>query len=153
MSKPFHVFPIRFDSFNTNCGICSDIRDFHEKFELPPADEPKLLDQDLQDFRIRFMQEELDEYREAVAEGNTEKAFDALIDLVYVAVGTAYISRFPFAEGWRRVHAANMAKIRVSRTPEGVTERGGKWDVVKPMGWTPPDLSDLVKSSSLTEDH
>lgn len=118
-----------------------DIRAFHEKFALVYPENPSFLDPEMQGFRSRFLREEADEYDEAIAEGDLEKAFDALIDLVYVAVGTAYLHGFQFAEGWRRVHSKNMEKVRAEKP--GDSKRGTTYDVVKPEGWTPPDHRDL----------
>lgn len=123
------------------------IRDFHTKFELIYGGSPRKLPEDYINFRIKFMQEELDEYVVACEEDNLEKQFDALIDLVYVALGTAYLQGFKFDEGFRRVHEANMKKVRVLNEEESTksTGRGSVYDVKKPHGWTAPDLSDLVK--------
>lgn len=121
--------------------VWQDIVDFHVRFGLEYKGPPRPLEEELSQFRQKFMQEELNEYGEAVANGDREKQFDALIDLVYVAVGTAYMHGFHFPEGWRRVQAANMAKIR--GTKESST-RGSSYDVIKPAGWTPPTLTDLV---------
>ncbi len=71
------------------------------------------------------------------------KKFDALIDLVYVALGTAYLHGFPFDLGWRRVHEANMKKVRATNAAQSA--RNSTHDVVKPPGWTAPTLDDLVK--------
>lgn len=119
-----------------------DIKSFHQKFELEPLEKPGFLPDDLAQFRLKTLFEEINEYSEAVDKGELDKAFDALIDLVYFALGTAYLHRFPFAEGWVRVQLANMAKVR-SMEPKS-NERGGGYDIIKPEGWTPPDLSDLV---------
>jgi predicted HAD superfamily Cof-like phosphohydrolase len=116
------------------------IAQFHEKFGLAYEGDPRQLPQDLRDFRVRFMEEELREYVEACINGDLEKQFDALIDLVYVALGTAYLQGLPFRKGWLRVQAANMAKVRTQKP----TERGGGFDVVKPKGWIAPVLSDLI---------
>jgi predicted HAD superfamily Cof-like phosphohydrolase len=86
------------------------------------------------------------------AEQDLAKALDALVDLEYVCTGSAFMhgwcAKSPFGEdsvfdqAWRRVQAANMQKIRAKR-PED-SKRGSVFDVVKPAGWRPPDLSDLV---------
>jgi predicted HAD superfamily Cof-like phosphohydrolase len=104
----------------------------------------------MQEFRIQFLLEEVLEYKEAVEEGNLEKAFDSLIDLVYVAIGTAYLQGLPFVEGWERVHRANMAKVRAERPSDSA--RGTAYDVVKPAGWVAPDLSDLVEDCGCSEE-
>jgi predicted HAD superfamily Cof-like phosphohydrolase len=119
-----------------------DITEFHEKFGLAYAGPPRELDPELHKFRSKFMQEELDEYNEAHAKGDLHGQFDALIDLAYVLLGTAHLQGLPFAEGWNRVHTANMAKVRAERSED--SKRGSTFDVVKPEGWTAPDLSDLL---------
>lgn len=126
--------------------IWDDIKAFHEKFGLEYSGPPRLLFEDMSRFRVAFMQEELDEYKKSISGSDSVAtrcdAFDALIDLVYVALGTCYLHGFPFPEGWRRVQQANMAKIRVDR-PEN-SKRGSSFDVVKPLGWQPPDHTELV---------
>lgn len=125
-------------------SVYEDVRTFHLKFGLPAElHAPRALTQEESDFRIKFMQEELDEYVEAVVAGNLEKQFDALLDLIYVAAGTALFHGFNFPEGWARVQAANMAKERAERAED--SKRGTTFDVIKPPGWVAPDLSDLVK--------
>lgn len=129
-------------------GYMADIRAFHEKFKLGYNGSPRELEQELGSFRIKFMQEELDEYREAYVRGDLEKQFDALIDLVYVALGTAYLQGLPFQEGWRRVHLANMAKVRAKKKEE--SKRGSEYDIVKPPGWTAPTFTDLLGTFNST---
>ena len=134
-----------------------DIREFHQKFGLEYNAGPRPLPADLQKFRTDFIEEELDEYRSAITSvqvaqevGNPEalrfaliKAFDALVDITYVTLGAAYLHGFNFDEGWRRVHAANMRKVRAH--PSGVdSKRASGFDVVKPVGWEPPQYEDLV---------
>lgn len=120
-----------------------DIKHFHEKFGLAYNSGPRQLPEDLQNFRIKFLDEELNEYKEAVIDGNLSKQFDALIDLVYVAIGTAYLQGLPFNKGWEIVHHANMQKRRAERINEST--RQSAFDVVKPEGWKAPDLTKLLE--------
>ena len=197
----------------------NDICAFHEKHQLEYDGGERALPDDLAKFRADFMIEELGEYEAAALAGNRASALDALVDLAYVAVGTAYLHGFPirpqstwplhvqvaimppdtpldpnslegelvlgmidepvreyfvarllrsfperihrsresvwevafrawagaqilgydFDEAWRRVHAANMKKVRAP------SARSGSHDVVKPPGWTAPNLADLVR--------
>jgi predicted HAD superfamily Cof-like phosphohydrolase len=118
-----------------------DVKDFHEKFGLEYCGRPRHLPVDTMEFRLKFLGEELQEYALSVT---LEDQLDALVDLVYVALGTAYLHGFDFDEAWCRVHAANMKKVRAA--PDGSdSKRGSSHDVVKPPGWQPPDLSDLVQ--------
>ena len=120
-------------------NMIQDIKDFHEKFGLAPTHTGGWFPLDLKKFRTGFMQEELLEYRDAK---NTEEALDALVDLVYVALGTAYLQGFNFEEAWRRVHEANMKKARAVTADQ--SKRGSAYDIIKPEDWVAPDLSDLV---------
>ena len=75
----------------------------------------------------------------ALSESLRKKVLDALVDLVYVALGTAYLHGFgpqKFNEAWRRVHEKNMEKIRAPSADH--SKRGSAFDVIKPAGWTPP---------------
>jgi predicted HAD superfamily Cof-like phosphohydrolase len=119
-----------------------DIHEFHTKFGHTKPDAPVDLEFQTWEYRRRFMQEELSEYCEGFALGDLEKQLDGLVDLVYVALGTAFMHGFNFDEAWRRVHAANMKKERATHPSQ--SKRGNVLDVIKPPGWTAPDLSDLV---------
>ncbi len=87
---------------------------------------------------------------EPMSKWHMEKALDGLVDLVYVALGTAWLMGLDFPEAWRRVHAANMQKVRAQRKEESA--RGTTFDVVKPAGWQPPNLSDLVRCPICNDD-
>lgn len=125
-----------------DANLLGDIYDFHTKFGFVFPKQPTELSKEMYNFRVKFMHEELKEYEDAIEEGNLEKQFDALIDLVYVALGTGYLHGFPFARGWDEVHAANMRKERADKNT--ASDRGGTNDIIKPEGWQPPDLSKFV---------
>jgi predicted HAD superfamily Cof-like phosphohydrolase len=141
-------------------SLFEDIKDFHQRFELEYKGPPRQLPDELGFFRAKFIGEEFMEYLSdhkndvlfmstivhkllSTYEIPLEKKLDALVDLVYVALGTAYLHGFDFDEAWRRVHEANMKKVRAERKEQSL--RGSTFDVVKPLGWKPPDLSDLVR--------
>lgn len=143
--------------------MMGDIERFHQKFGLEYNGKPRILDKALFTFRRGFMQEELDEYSEeqaglevALKSDNglpdnrrialgLHQQLDALVDEVYVVLGTAYLQfgRKIFNAAWDRVQSANMAKVRCEK--EGDSKRGSTFDVIKPEGWTPPDHHDLVR--------
>lgn len=141
-----------------------DIVDFHEKFGLAYDGKPRGLDREMSIFRRDFMKEELREYEDNAVglqfelgleklnhdkvNKHLEEMLDAFVDLVYVALGTSYLHGFDFKEAWRRVHKANMAKVRAERASD--SKRGSAYDVVKPEGWTAPDHSDLVNDNVYT---
>lgn len=140
-----------------------DVGRFHTKFNLPVSQgKPIEVPEELLLFRLKFMLEELLEFTEAVGyelywdevyghqfiqnepavEVDHAKAFDALIDEVYVVLGTAHLFGYPWQEGWAEVQAANMAKARA--TDDSQSERGGSFDVIKPPGWVAPDIAGLL---------
>ena len=139
-----------------------DIADFHNRFGLTYEGKPRALPKKLADFRIDFIREEHREYitashqlglltsgdsplDEAEITHQLEEQFDALIDMVYVILGAAYLHGYEkrWQEGWDRVHYANMQKIRADS--ENTSKRDGEFDVVKPKGWRPPSHTDLVE--------
>lgn len=132
----------------------SDVGDFHRKFDLDTSDNyginlggpgPRPINDDLMAFRHKFMQEELDEFMEGWHEGDHAKMFDALIDLVYVAMGTAHLNGYPWEQGWLLVQAANMTKVRAAADGSD-SKRGSSFDVVKPPNWKAPDIKSLLES-------
>jgi len=87
-------------------------------------------------FRIGFLQEELDETREAHVVRDAEEIVDGLIDLCVVAIGTLDAFGVDPYKAWDEVLKANMAKevgVKPTRpNPLGVP------DLVKPEGWEAP---------------
>jgi predicted HAD superfamily Cof-like phosphohydrolase len=119
----------------------SDISDMHTKYgvneKIREFDKEKL--KKFLEFRIAFLQEELDEMKTAT---NGDDVVDALIDLCVVAIGTLDAFDIESDEAWNRVHQANMNKevgIKASRpNPLGLP------DLIKPEGWTAPTHADNI---------
>jgi predicted HAD superfamily Cof-like phosphohydrolase len=125
--------------------VYKDVGEFHQKFGLPAFEtRPRDWDDELVDYRYKFLKEELDEFAEGVLDKDHAKMLDALIDLVYVAAGTAHLLGYPWYTGWDRVQTANMAKIRAAKDGSD-SKRGSSWDVVKPEGWTPPNIEEVLR--------
>ena len=118
-----------------------DVEEFYcIVLQRTPPKQPRDLTPDEVAFRVAFLEEELGEYRDALEDGDRIGQLDALVDLVYVAIGTARLFHgFNFDEAWRRVHVANLAKAG-----GGLGKRGHPVDIGKPEGWQPADLFDLV---------
>jgi predicted HAD superfamily Cof-like phosphohydrolase len=125
----------------------ADIYDMHTKFRV--RDVVRGFDQDklrkFLEFRLRFLQEELDEAWKAYNEGgeeNAEHVVDALIDLCVVAIGTLDAFDVDAHLSWDRVHEKNMQKepgVKPNRpNPLGLP------DLIKPAGWTSPTHVDNV---------
>jgi hypothetical protein len=66
------------------------------------------------EFVINFIQEELDELKQAVEEYNIIEIFDALLDITYVGLGNGALVfglKNKMLEGYSEVQASNMSKI------------------------------------------
>lgn len=143
--------------------MMADIERFHQFFGLEWPGKPRMLEPDMFGFRDKFISEEHKEWQDEqpdliealtsddgapdhrrIAMG-LHQQLDALVDLVYVTLGTAYLQfgRANFNEAWRRVQAANMKKERAQTS--ALSKRNSTLDVIKPEGWQPPDHHDLVK--------
>jgi predicted HAD superfamily Cof-like phosphohydrolase len=122
-----------------------DVMECFEKFGIPRYKIPQFLDSDAQKFRVDFMKEELQEFIDSYEEGDLPTAFDSLIDLVYVAMGTAYMMGMDDSDWqimWNDVQRANMEKERC--TDESQSTRNSTLDVYKPEGWKAPRSKDIL---------
>jgi predicted HAD superfamily Cof-like phosphohydrolase len=135
-------------NLSQNADLVDDIANFHEKFNIPQRTEGQKPEADLMNFRLKFLAEELREAQAAAATTDLPELLDALVDLVYVAIGTAYVLNMDFNGAWKKVQAANMAKILSSA--ENPSKRGYANDIVKPAGWVAPDHKDLFIEEDLS---
>lgn len=149
--------------------LIGDVSAFHAKFGQEYTGKPRMLPQDLHEFRTRFHDEETTEYREeytdlvdAVARkdrrdiiNSLELQLDALVDSVWVLLGTADLQfgRHAFNEAWRRVFKANMAKVLATEDPHAEDSgREIKYDIRKPAGWMAPDHRDLLSDNAIFDE-
>ncbi len=119
--------------------LLGDINDFHTKFGFTPREIGAKPDLSLLLFRLKFLAEELQELKVASTVDDLENFLDGLVDLVYVALGTAWLFNLDFNKAWTLVHAANMAKVRAERNED--SKRGSTFDVIKPKGWQKPAIA------------
>ena len=129
--------------------LFKDVGAFHRKFELPSwptAPGPALPSMDVVEFRVGFLREELRELIVAFSRDDLPGAADALVDLVYVALGTAHLMGLPFNALWTEVQRANLAKERAAGAADPRSRRGHALDVVKPPGWQPPDVAGVLRA-------
>jgi predicted HAD superfamily Cof-like phosphohydrolase len=86
---------------------------------------------------LNLIDEEHRELREAVEANDLTEQLDALIDILVVTIGAIHSAGFDGEGAWKEVMATNFAKV--DRETGRVRKReDGK--VLKPQGWTPPDL-------------
>lgn len=114
-----------------------DVGAFRQKMGLPISTYPHLLTPEESSYFVRFILEEISEYMKAYEENSLVDAADAIIDLIYVALGCAHAMGLPFEELFKVVHSANMKKQPADDFIRST--RGRQYDVVKPIGWTGPE--------------
>jgi|TARA_B110000908_G_C10009820_1_gene338011 hypothetical protein len=88
------------------------------------------------EFRINFIQEELDETKKAFETLDGEELVDGLIDLCVVAIGTLDAFGVDAYKAWDEVLKANMSK-KVG-IKEGRPNPLGLPDLMKPEDWKAP---------------
>lgn len=102
---------------------------------------PQVLDRERLLFALTAMYEELHEFTVASNQGNVGEALDAMIDLIYFALGRCYemgITEEQFKKCWEIVQNKNMNKKR------GTKNRGTNVDAMKPEGWVAADLNEVL---------
>lgn len=115
-------------------SMYDDVEEFHEQIiQLEKPTKVGIISDEFILERTRFLNEEVEEFTTTGMSGDMVGVADALADIVYVALGTAWQMGIPFQAIWDVVHSANMKKVR------GITKRGNKNDAAKPEGWQSPE--------------
>lgn len=109
-----------------------DVREFHHKFGHPCPAEPRQLDKKRALSRAKWMNEEVAEF--LIADDIYDQA-DAMIDLLYFALGTLVEMGLEPDELFAIVQKANMDKLWADGKPH-YNPKDGK--VIKPEGWEDP---------------
>jgi predicted HAD superfamily Cof-like phosphohydrolase len=88
--------------------------------------------------------EEYAELNAAVMAGDRVEQLDALLDILVVTIGAIHSMGADGEGGWKEVMSTNFAKID-KQTGKVRKREDGK--VLKPVGWTPPNLEPFVKKT------
>ena len=90
---------------------------------------------------LNLIDEEVGELRVAIASGDDVETFDAILDIIVVCIGYGLSRGWPMVEGWQEVMRSNLAKIG----NDGFVERRADGKILKPYGWTAPDLDRVMR--------
>lgn len=112
------------------------VEEFHKKFDILVHTSPTDASEDTKRLRIRLIQEEFDELKESMAEGNLAALAKEMADLLYVVYGTAVSYGIDMEPVFREVHRSNLSKVG------GYKREDGKW--VKPSTYSPADIEPLL---------
>jgi len=101
---------------------------------------------------LKLIKEEFDELQEAhgidletgeqVKPSDPVETLDALLDILVVTIGAIHSAGMDGEGGWNEVMRTNFAKIDPTTGKVRKREDG---KVLKPEGWTPPELAKFVK--------
>lgn len=119
------------------------VHEFHTTYNCVLETKPNLTDKGVNDFRVAFLQEELDELKEALANNDLVEVLDALTDLQYVLDGT-YLS-FGLQDAkeaaFDEVHRSNMSKLDENGQPILRPEDG---KILKGPNYFKPNLQKIL---------
>ena len=118
-----------------------DLRNFHTEVvgdEFPT--EPTLISDTHRTLRQSLIKEETSELFAAMEGGDLVGIADGIIDSIYVLLGAAANYGIDPNPLWDEVHRTNMLKVG------GETRADGK--ILKPEGWTPPRIAELLAEQS-----
>jgi len=118
-------------------NFLKDVRKFHEKFGFPHPNKPALPPDKEMSFRLSLVEEEFEELKEAIEEKDLVEIVDALVDIIYVCVGTLVSCGVNLTPIWNEVQDTNIKK------EGGDYYKGEK--LLKPEGWIPPRIKELLK--------
>lgn len=124
------------------------VRSFHLTYGQPAELIPRALPKDRVGLRLDLILEELIELEDALLKGDVVETYDALIDILYVTIGTGVESGMALAPGFVEVHRSNMSKLGEDGKP--IKSRGMELDgfpvgkVLKGPGYFKPDLKEVL---------
>jgi predicted HAD superfamily Cof-like phosphohydrolase len=93
---------------------------------------------------IALIREEFDELMNAFFRGNLVDIADGCADLKWVIEGLEHTLQIPQQDVWNEVARSNLAKID-DETGKVLKREDGK--VLKPEGWTPPDIKSILNNN------
>ena len=121
--------------------LVASLLEFNQAFDIPKLDSPDIGSEELIELRIKLLREEVEEYAEAARTGDLVEVLDALADIGYILAGTIINHGMQniYDDAFDEVHRSNMAKL-----VDGKVLRREDGKVMKPQGWTPPQLAQFV---------
>ena len=112
------------------------VKAFHRTFEIVANPVPTVIDGRTRELRVKLIQEEFDELKEALAAEDLSSIAKEMADLLYVVYGTAVSYGIDMDPVFREVHRSNMSKVG------GYKREDGKW--VKPATYSPALIDPIV---------
>ena len=116
-------------------SMFNDVRTF-----IQACDQEKNIDNAI--LYAKLIDEEFNELKQACLDDNDTERLDACMDLIWVTLGYCYMRGYNVPMAWNEVARSNLSKIN-PETGKVIKREDGK--VLKPEGWTPPQLEQFTK--------
>ncbi len=116
------------------------VKEFHEQFDIRVAPTPSTPDEATQILRNRLIQEEFEEFQEAMQSKGLPDMAKELADLLYVVYGTAVSLGIDMEPVFNEVHRSNMSKVG------GYKREDGKW--IKPPTYSPANILPIIEEQA-----
>ena len=114
---------------------------FMKTFGQEVKDKPGLSSEKINNLRISLINEELQEFKEAIKNNDLKEAIDALTDILYVTYGAGHAFGVNLDKCFDEVQRSNMSKLGQDGKP--IYNEAGK--VMKGPSYFKPDLSKFIK--------
>ena len=116
---------------------------FHRAFDIFFSAAPTVVDGRTRELRVKLIQEEFDELKEAMESGDLPSIAKEMADLLYVVYGTAVSYGIDMDPVFREVHRSNMSKVG------GYKREDGKW--IKPASYSPARIEPILAEQVLMQ--
>lgn len=125
--------------------VIKQVEKFHNTFGHPVAPGPSVATKKLGALRHNLMEEENDEYLEAVENENLVEIADALGDQLYVLTGTMLVHGLQdkIMEVFHEIQMSNMSKLGVDGKP--IYREDGK--ILKGENYFRPDIKGVLNGT------
>mgnify|MGYP001238212211 CR=1 FL=1 len=102
---------------------------------------PGLSTEKINNLRIKLINEEFEEFKQAIKNNDLKEAVDALTDILYVTYGAGHAFGVNLDKCFDEVQQSNMSKLGENEKP--IYNEDGK--VMKGPNYFKPDLSKFIK--------
>lgn len=120
------------------------VKEFHDACGIYSQENPSIkIPAQVRDVRLRIMQEELDEFKEAIEKEDLVESARELADILYTLLGTVHglgIQK-EFAAVFEEVHKSNMTRLDENGKP--IQRADGK--ILKSARYREPNIKQFFK--------
>ena len=119
----------------------NNVKKFMQTFGQEVQFKASFPDKKIQNLRIKLIEEELSELKDAIKNNDIVEVADALTDILYVTYGAGHAFGINLDQCFKEVQESNMSKLDENGRP--IYNENGK--VLKGPYYREPDLKKIVK--------